>query len=80
MLRKSSKDIQIDAINPEPLPSDRKLWGLPNVIITPHIAGRRKDYTRLATNLFRKNLKRYLSGKQLLNIIDKNTLMVQMNT
>jgi phosphoglycerate dehydrogenase-like enzyme len=41
------------------------------VIISPHIAGRREHYNALATDLFCQNLKRYLSGEQLLNIIDK---------
>lgn len=64
----------LDALTPEPLPPDSKLWELPNVIITPHVAGRREDYHQLATDLFCKNLERYLSGKKLFNIIDKKTL------
>jgi len=64
----------LDAVTPEPLPPESKLWELPNVIITPHVAGRREDYHGLATDLFCKNLERYLSGRKLLNIIDKKTL------
>lgn len=29
----------LDVITPEPLPAEHKLWKLPNVIITPHVAG-----------------------------------------
>ena len=64
----------LDALTPEPLPPESELWDLPNAIITPHVAGRREDYDRLATDLFCKNLERYISGKKLINIIDKKTL------
>ena len=67
----------LDALTPEPLPPDSKLWDLPNVIITSHIAGQRADHAQLATDLFCKNLKRYLSGKKLFNIIDKKTLVAK---
>lgn len=29
----------IDVTNPEPLPSDHRLWSMPNVLITPHVSG-----------------------------------------
>ena len=61
----------LDTFETEPLPTDSKLWGLPNVIITPHLAGRRPDYGIVATRLFCKNLKCYLSGKRMLTIVDK---------
>jgi D-2-hydroxyacid dehydrogenase (NADP+) len=61
----------LDVFGSEPLPPESKFWELPNVIMSPHIAGRREDYDVLATDLFCDNLKRYLSGKPLLNIIDK---------
>ncbi len=61
----------LDVFGTEPLPADSVFWDLPNVIISPHIAGRREDYNALATRLFCENLERYLIGEQLLNIIDK---------
>jgi phosphoglycerate dehydrogenase-like enzyme len=61
----------LDVFASEPLPASSELWKLPNVIITPHCAGRRPDYDKLSTNLFCKNLRNYLSGKDLLNLIDK---------
>jgi D-2-hydroxyacid dehydrogenase (NADP+) len=61
----------LDVFASEPLPVDSQLWDLQNVIITPHCAGLRDDYDILATKLFCKNLKRYLSGKELLNVVDK---------
>jgi D-2-hydroxyacid dehydrogenase (NADP+) len=61
----------LDVFETEPLPPSSPLWDLPNVIMTPHIAGQRDDYDLQATRLFCRNLKRILSGKQLINLIDK---------
>ena len=61
----------LDAFSAEPLPSDSKLWELPNVIFSPHVAGVIENANVIATQLFSENLKRYLSGKKLLNIVNK---------
>jgi len=61
----------LDVFATEPLPADSELWDLPNVIISPHNAGLRSDYYDIATKMFCKNLKLYLSGKPLINVIDK---------
>jgi D-2-hydroxyacid dehydrogenase (NADP+) len=61
----------LDVFDPEPLPPDSELWDLPNVVISPHIAGRRERITHVLTDLFCENLKRYLSGVEMVNIVDK---------
>jgi D-2-hydroxyacid dehydrogenase (NADP+) len=66
----------LDVYDPEPIPADNPLWEMPNVTISPHIAGQRPDYLDLATALFTKNLKRYVAGKKLFNVVDKKTLSV----
>jgi D-2-hydroxyacid dehydrogenase (NADP+) len=61
----------LDTFDTEPLPTESRLWELPNVIFSPHVAGIREDYNILATDMFCENLRRYLSNERLLNIVDK---------
>ena len=61
----------LDVTVPEPLPKDNRLWDFDNVILSPHISGGMEDYMLRATELFCENLKRYIAGKKLLNVIDK---------
>ncbi len=61
----------LDVFATEPLPADSPLWHLPNAIVSPHISGSREDYVLRATELFADNLRRYLAGKRLVNVVDK---------
>ena len=61
----------LDVFEKEPLPQNSELWTLPNVIITPHVAGLMPDYNARAMEVFRENLRRYLAGQPLLNVIDR---------
>ncbi len=61
----------LDVFATEPLPQDNPLWTLPNVIYSPHIAGWMEDYAERSAAVFCENLKRYLSGKKMLNVFDK---------
>jgi D-2-hydroxyacid dehydrogenase (NADP+) len=63
--------IDVFACEPSPLPPDSILWSIPNLIITPHIAGLRPDYDDLLIEQFIKNLKRYISGRPLENQVNK---------
>jgi phosphoglycerate dehydrogenase-like enzyme len=60
----------LDVFAEEPLPASSPLWHLPNVIITPHIAGMSTAYRDRALRLFTENLRRYLNGQTLLNQVD----------
>ena len=60
----------MDVFPEEPLPSSSPLWKIPNVIITPHIAGNSPRYTERAMSLFAENLNRYLVGLGLYNRFD----------
>jgi phosphoglycerate dehydrogenase-like enzyme len=57
----------LDVFPTEPLPADSPLWKLPNVLITPHIAGFSPHYDQRAVDLFAENLHRYLAGLPLYN-------------
>jgi D-2-hydroxyacid dehydrogenase (NADP+) len=61
----------LDVFATEPLPTDSRLWELSNVIFSPHIAGGMEGYIEQATAVFCENLSRYLSGRKLLNVVDK---------
>jgi phosphoglycerate dehydrogenase-like enzyme len=61
----------LDVFEHEPLGASSPLWPMPNVLITPHVAGFIEDYWDAATSLFAGNLRRYLAGERLANIVDK---------
>ncbi len=60
----------LDVFEQEPLPADSPLWALPNVILTPHIAGITPAYEERLIALFAENLRRYVAGQALLNVVD----------
>jgi len=59
----------LDVTEPEPLPTDSPLWQRDDVIITPHVAGRGGERER-HTVLLIENLRRYIAGDRLLNVVD----------
>jgi phosphoglycerate dehydrogenase-like enzyme len=60
----------LDVFPVEPLPPDDPLWGFPNAILTPHVAGATLHYLDRALTLFVDNLERYLAGRPLRNLVD----------
>ena len=61
----------LDVTEPEPLPEGNPLWQMENVIITPHMAGQSPVSSRRLMKVFVKNLKRFVNGEPLLNVVDK---------
>jgi phosphoglycerate dehydrogenase-like enzyme len=61
----------LDVVAREPLASDSPLWDMPNVLITPHSMSTAAVENSLLTDLFCDNLRRYLDGEPLRNVIDK---------
>ena len=61
----------LDVTQPEPLPADHPLWDIPNLLITPHLAGGiRLEITRsTCVSMALENLKRYLKGEPLQNLV-----------
>jgi phosphoglycerate dehydrogenase-like enzyme len=62
----------LDTFETEPLPETSLLWDFENVIISPHCAGFQPDYTFEARRLFIDNLKRFMAGEKLFNVVDKS--------
>jgi phosphoglycerate dehydrogenase-like enzyme len=61
----------LDVTTPEPLPSDHPLWGMPNVVITPHVASRAALTGARRRALLFENVRRFGAGEPLLNVVDK---------
>ena len=60
-----------DVFEQEPLPPDHPLWGAPNLLISPHCGGMNPHYASRVSEIFAANLRRYLSGEPLINLVDK---------
>ena len=60
-----------DVTVPEPLPDGDPAWSDPNLIITPHVSGAFDGYLEAATDLFIDNLRRYVKGEPLRNVVDR---------
>ena len=65
----------LDVTDPEPLPSDHRLWDAPNAVITPHISGgfALPETLEQIVDLFAANLGHYFLGEPLENVIDLKT-------
>lgn len=61
----------LDVFAQEPLPQESELWRLDNVILSPHVSANTPHYQERFTELFCENLRRYLAGEELLNVVDK---------
>ena len=62
----------LDVFEIEPLPADHKLWALPNVLLTPHIAV--QDAENVPERQFQillDNARRFAAGEPLRNVVDK---------
>lgn len=61
----------LDVFESEPLMADSALWDLPNVLITSHYAGLSPVYDDRAFAIFIENLRRYVDGREMINVVDK---------
>jgi len=61
----------IDVFDPEPLPSDSKLWTTPNLMVMPHISADDGDtYIPLTLDLVMMNMQRYIANESLNNLVN----------
>ena len=61
----------LDVAATEPLPADDPLWDAPNIFITPHCSPRSVQTRNMVIGIMRDNLRRYLAGEALHNLVDK---------
>ena len=61
----------LDVTDPEPLPKDSPLWDVPDLLLTPHVAGgmRLEITRRRCVEMAQENLRRYLAGEPLKNLV-----------
>ena len=65
----------IDVVETEPLPAESELWGLENLLITPHVAGNfhLPDILEQIVEISCDNLRAHLAGQPLRNVVDFST-------
>jgi phosphoglycerate dehydrogenase-like enzyme len=61
----------LDVYEQEPLPADHPLWTMPNVLLTPHVAGRGPHLDDRRYQIMIDNCRAFLAGKPLRNVVDK---------
>lgn len=61
----------LDVFEEEPLSSNSPLWNLPNVVLTLHIGGVSERTHQRIFERFMENLKRFLTGEELIGVVDK---------
>jgi phosphoglycerate dehydrogenase-like enzyme len=64
----------LDVTDPEPLPPDHPLWGLTNVLISPHMAGDSPASTIRALELAGDQVRRFAAGEPLINEVARYLL------
>jgi phosphoglycerate dehydrogenase-like enzyme len=61
----------LDVFEEEPLPAASPLWALSEVLVTPHTSGLGPRYWERVVAQFTDNLRRYVAGEPLVNLVDK---------
>jgi phosphoglycerate dehydrogenase-like enzyme len=59
----------LDVTDPEPLPAGHPWWQMPNVLITPHVGGASRSVLTRAYALVGDQVRRYVAGEPLLNVV-----------
>jgi phosphoglycerate dehydrogenase-like enzyme len=64
----------LDVFAAEPLPAEHPFWTMDQVIVSPHMSGDRLGWERVVVERFAENLRRWLAGEPLLDVVDKRGL------
>lgn len=68
-LRRGRIKAALDVVDPEPLPEGHPLWGVPGLILVPHVGGNTTAMRPRALALLRDQLGRLTRGEELLNVV-----------
>jgi len=63
----------LDVFRQEPLPAEHPFWTTEGIIVLPHIGGPHPQRDRFVARLFADNLGRFLEGKPLKEVVDRET-------
>jgi phosphoglycerate dehydrogenase-like enzyme len=63
----------LDVYEQEPLPGDHRLWTLPNVLLTPHMAGHGPYLDDRRFQIIVDNCRAFAGGRALRNVVDKSS-------
>jgi phosphoglycerate dehydrogenase-like enzyme len=61
----------VDVFAQEPPSAGHPLYALDTVMLSPHVSGFLPSYDEKCVELFAENLRRYLAGAALLNLVDR---------
>ena len=61
----------LDVYEQEPLPTEHPLWTMPNVLLTPHMAGSGPYLNDRRFEIMRDNCRAFAAGRPLRNVVDK---------
>lgn len=59
----------LDVTDPEPLPGDHPLWGLPGVLVSPHVGGASSAMRPRVAKLVRTQIERLVAGEPPVNVV-----------
>ena len=61
----------LDVFRQEPLPADHPFWATEGILVLPHIGGPHPERDRIVARLFVENLRRFLDGEPLMEVVDR---------
>ena len=61
----------LDVFAKEPLPPGHPFWGHPRILVSPHVGAVTRRFWERETGLILENVRRYLAGSPLLNVVDQ---------
>src|SRR5580698_9539540 len=71
LIAKEIAGAALDVYEIEPLPENHPLWTMPNVLLTPHMAGHGPYLNDRRYEIMAENCRRFAAGTELMNGVDK---------